>query len=89
MYDIMSLVNFGAELESDEDLFTVPDVETTGQNHNNIIHEDSTITKSRSSTNKNNTIPTPTQNANSEVIQNQKRRRGRNPVDKEHRRLKR
>ncbi|XP_065863447.1 transcription factor HY5-like isoform X2 [Euphorbia lathyris] len=61
--------------ESDEDLFTVPDVEarlpTVIPNNTNA-----------GGNNNNN-------NNNSEVQPDQKRRRGRNPVDKEYRRLKR
>ncbi|PIA60613.1 hypothetical protein AQUCO_00300247v1 [Aquilegia coerulea] len=58
--------------ESDEDLFTVPDVEARPSN--------STTTKVNSELHQSN---------NNNAVVTGKRRRGRNPADREHRRLKR
>ncbi|KAI4335123.1 hypothetical protein L6164_013800 [Bauhinia variegata] len=65
--------------DSDEDLFTVPDVEATAS-----IHSAGTLPNSNSNLNQSNVADTQFQTAFPG-----KRRRGRNPVDKEHRRLKR
>ncbi|XP_061991704.1 transcription factor HY5-like isoform X4 [Rosa rugosa] len=64
------------KLDSDEDMFTVPDVEVTPPDDNPI--STSTVTNNNA-TSKNNP---------GEIGLSGKRRRGRNPVDKEYRRLK-
>ncbi|XP_009353457.1 transcription factor HY5-like isoform X2 [Pyrus x bretschneideri] len=65
--------------ESDEDMFTVPDVEALPPPNNNINNAASTIANATSNNN----------NPDAQSGFPAKRRRGRNPVDKEYRRLKR
>ncbi|KAM2656578.1 hypothetical protein EV1_012057 [Malus domestica] len=65
--------------ESDEDMFTVPDVEALPPPNNSINNAASTIAKATSNNN----------NPDAQSGFPAKRRRGRNPVDKEYRRLKR
>ncbi|XP_068332683.1 transcription factor HY5-like isoform X2 [Pyrus communis] len=65
--------------ESDEDMFTVPDVEALPPPNNNINNAASTIANATSNNN----------NLDAQSGFPAKRRRGRNPVDKEYRRLKR
>ncbi|CAN6551108.1 unnamed protein product [Malus baccata var. baccata] len=67
------------KLESDEDMFTVPDVEALPPPNNNINNAASTIANATSNNN----------NPDAQSGFPAKRRRGRNPVDKEYRRLKR
>ncbi|KAM1191447.1 hypothetical protein PS2_011736 [Malus domestica] len=66
--------------ESDEDMFTVPDVEALPPPNNSINNAASTIAKATTSNNN---------NPDAQSGFPAKRRRGRNPVDKEYRRLKR
>lgn len=62
--------------DSDEDMFTVPDVEASASQsvHSGGTNPNSNINQS---------------NVNDPQLQSGKRRRGRNPADKEYRRLKR
>ncbi|KAI5351613.1 PREDICTED: mRNAion factor [Prunus dulcis] len=69
--------------ESDEDMFTVPDVEALPPPFNNITSNNTSSTTNATSNTTNNNNP----EAQSGFPA--KRRRGRNPVDKEYRRLKR
>ncbi|BFG15917.1 hypothetical protein CerSpe_021900 [Prunus speciosa] len=72
--------------ESDEDMFTVPDVEALPPPVNNITSNNTSSTTNATSNTSN------TSNNNNPEAQSgfpAKRRRGRNPVDKEYRRLKR
>ncbi|WCJ23661.1 Transcription factor HY5-like [Euphorbia peplus] len=73
-YNMGKVVWTSAE-ESDEDLFTVPDVEARPP----VVSNNSNNSGNAGNNNTN----------NSEGQPDQKRRRGRNPVDKEYRRLKR
>ncbi|XP_008222316.1 PREDICTED: transcription factor HY5-like isoform X2 [Prunus mume] len=69
--------------ESDEDMFTVPDVEALPPPFNNITSNNTSSTTNATGSTTNNNNP----EAQSGFPA--KRRRGRNPVDKEYRRLKR
>ncbi|XP_027907184.1 transcription factor HY5-like isoform X2 [Vigna unguiculata] len=74
----LNLHNKTSKIDSDEDMFTVPDVETTAIN----VH--SAVALPNSNLNQRNLTEPQFQTAFPG-----KRRRGRNPADKEHRRLKR
>ncbi|KAH1069083.1 hypothetical protein GLYMA_03G081700v4 [Glycine max] len=74
----LSLHNKNSKIDSDEDMFTVPDVEATPIN----VH--SAVTLQNSNLNQRNVTDPQFQSGFPG-----KRRRGRNPADKEHRRLKR
>ncbi|MED6218118.1 hypothetical protein PIB30_023999, partial [Stylosanthes scabra] len=69
--------------DSDEDLFTVPDVETMLSVHSTMINTNSSNNVDQSNTTEDSQLQA------GGVSVSGKRRRGRNPVDKEYRRLKR
>ncbi|XP_020239452.1 transcription factor HY5-like isoform X2 [Cajanus cajan] len=75
----LTLQNKSSKIDSDEDMFTVPDVEATPTS----VH--SAVTLPNSNLNQHNNVTDPQFQTGFAG----KRRRGRNPADKEHRRLKR
>ncbi|KAK1387365.1 Transcription factor HY [Heracleum sosnowskyi] len=77
----VSLHNKGKLEESDEDMFTVPDIEAPEVAAAKLEHKDF------NSENKNNAAGSANNKDDQQTTG--KRRRGRNPVDREHRRLKR
>lgn len=77
------LIDYQTPEDSDEDMFTVPDVEAA----TSVVHSAMTNDPNNNQGGGNNNVTDP--QLQTGFPGNNKRRRGRNPVDKEYRRLKR